>query len=76
MIIITQSINHSKSDQSKLCDAILTNVKKAEVLVEICFICHKSDHSFRKCLNRSTKINAMNKEYDCFNFDSNFDLKN
>ena len=74
--VITQSVDHSKSNQLKLRDAILTNVKEADVLVEICFICHKSDHSSRECLNRSTRINAVNKEYDCFNFDFDFDSKN
>jgi len=74
--VITQSVDHSKSDQSKLHDAILTNVKKADVLVKICFICHKLDHSFKKCLNRSTRINAVNKEYDHFDFNSNFNSKN
>ena len=72
--IVTQSVNHLKSDQSKSRDAILTNVKKADVLVEICFIYHKSDHSFRECLNRFTRINAVNKEYDCFDFDFDFDF--
>jgi len=76
--VVTQSVNRSKSDHLKLRDAILTNVKEADVLVEICFIYHKSDHSSRKCSDRPTKINAVNNEYDCFefNFNSNFDLKN
>jgi len=74
--VITQSVNHSKSDHLKSCDAILTNVKEADILVESCFICHKSDHSFREYLDWSTKINAVNNEYDRFNFDSNFDSKN
>jgi len=47
--VVTQSINHSKSDHLKSCDAILTNIKEADILVKICFICHKSDHSFREC---------------------------
>ncbi len=76
--VVTQSINHSKSDHLKSCDAILTNVKEADVLVEICFICHKSDHSFKECSDQPTRINAVNNEYDCFefNFNSNFDSKN
>ncbi len=74
--VVTQSVDHSKSDHLKSCDAILTSVKKADILVESCFICHKSDHSSKKCLNQSTKISAVNKEYDCFDFDSNFDSKN
>jgi len=74
--VVTQSVDHSKSDHLKSRDAILTSVKEADVLVEICFICHKSGHSFKKCLDRFTKINAVNNEYDCFDFDSNFDSKN
>jgi len=74
--VITQSVNHAKSDQLKSRDAILTNVKKADILVESCFICHKSDHSFKKCLDKSTRINAVNNEYDRFDFNSNFDSKN
>jgi len=74
--VVTQSVDHSKSDHLKSRDAILTNVKKADVLVKICFICHKSDHSFKECLDRSTRINAVNDEYDCFDFNSNFDSKN
>ncbi len=74
--VVTQSVDHSKSDHLKLRDAILTSVKKADVLVEICFICHKSDHSSRECLDRPTRINAVNDEYDRFDFNSNFDSKN
>ena len=74
--VVTQSVDHSKSDHLKSCDAILTNVKKADVLVEICFICHKSDHSSREYLNQLTRINAVNDEYDRFDFNSNFDSKN
>ncbi len=76
--VVTQSVNHSKSDHLKSCNAILTSIKKADVLVETCFICHKSDHSSKECFDRSTRINAVNNEYDCFKFDfnSNFDSKN
>jgi len=74
--VIIQSIDHVKSDQLKSRDAILTNVKEADILVESCFICHKSDHSSKECLDRSTRINAVNNEYDRFNFDSNFNSKN
>jgi len=74
--VITQSVDHSKSDQLKSRDAILTSVKEVDILVESCFICHKSDHSSKECLDRSTRINAMNNEYDRFDFDSNFDSKN
>ncbi len=77
-VVVTQSVNHSKPDHLKSRDAILTNVKKANVLVEICFICHKSDHSSRECSDWPTRINAVNNEYNRFkfNFDSNFDSKN
>ncbi len=74
--VITQSVDHSKSDQLKSRDAILTSVKEADILIESCFICHKSDHSSKECLDRSTRINAVNNEYDRFDFDSNFDSKN
>ncbi len=40
-----------KSDWLKSRSAVLTSVKNADVLVETCFVCHKSDHSFRECLN-------------------------
>ncbi len=74
--VVTQSVDHSKSDQLKSRDAILTSVKEADILVESCFICHKSDHSSKECLDRPTRINAVNNEYDHFDFDSNFDSKN
>ncbi len=74
--VVTQLVNHSKSDHLKSRDAILTSVKKADVLVETCFICHKSDHSFREYLDRPIRINAVNDEYDCFDFNSNFNSKN
>ncbi len=74
--VIIQSVNHLKSDQLKSHDAILTSIKEANILVESCFVCHKSDHSSKKCLDRSTRINAVNNEYDHFDFNSNFDLKN
>ncbi len=73
-IVTQQSFNHLKSDHLKSRDAILTSVKEADILVESCFICHKSDHSSKECFNRSTRINAVNKEYDCFDFDFDFDF--
>ncbi len=75
-IITQQSFNHSKSDHLKSRDAILTNVKEANILVESCFICHKSNHSFKECFNQSTRINVVNNEYDRFDFNSNFNSKN
>ncbi len=74
--VVTQSVDHSKSDHLKSRDAVLTSVKKADVLVETCFICHKSGQSFRECLDRLTRINAVNNEYDRFDFDLNSDSKN
>jgi len=75
-VVTQQSFNHSKSDHLKLHDAILTNVKEADILVKSCFICHKSGHSSKECFDRSTRINAVNNEYDRFDFNSNFDSKN
>ncbi len=74
--VVTQSVDHSKPDHLKPRDAVLISVKKADVLVETCFICHKSGHSSRECLDRPTRINAVNDEYDRFDFDSNSDSKN
>ncbi len=67
-----------KSDWSKSRSAVLTSIKNANVLVEICFVCHKSDHSFRECLNRFIKVNAVDKNYDYFELDteSEFESKN
>jgi len=77
-VVVTQSINYSKSDHLKSRDAILTSIKEADVLVEICFIYHKSNHNFKECSDRSIRINAVNNKYNCFefNFNSNFNLKN
>jgi len=72
--VVTQSVDHSKSDHLKSRDAILTSVKKADVLVKTCFICHKSDHSSRECFDWPTRINAVNNEYDRFEFDFDFDF--
>ncbi len=76
--VITQPVNHSKSDQLKPRGAVLTSVKEADILVESCFICHKSGHSSKECFDRPTRINTVNNEYDRFDFDfdSNFDSKN
>ncbi len=77
-VVVTQLVDHSKSDHLKSRDAILTSVKEADVLVKTCFICHKSDHSSKECSDRFIRINAVNNEYNHFkfNFDLNFDLKN
>ena len=67
-----------KSDWSKSRSAVLTSFKNADVLVETCFICYKSDHSFRECLNQSIKVNAVDENYDHFelNTESEFKSKN
>ncbi len=49
--IVFQSADHLKSDHLKSRDAILTNIKEVDILVKSCFICHKSDHSSKKCLD-------------------------
>ena len=74
--VVTQPVDHPKPDHLKSRDAILTSVKEADILVESCFVCHKSGHSSKKCFDRPTRISAVNKEYDRFDFDSNFDSKN
>ncbi len=75
---ITVQSSTSKSDWSKLHNAVLTSIKNADVLVEICFIYHKLNHSFRECLNRFIKVNAVDENYNCFklNTESEFKLKN
>ncbi len=45
-------------DNSKSCDAILTSVKDINLQAEICFICHKSDHTSRECSDWS-RVNAL-----------------
>ncbi len=76
-IIAVQSFA-SKSDWSKSRSAVLTSVKNTNVLVEICFICHKLSHTFKECLNQSIKVNAVDKNYNCFelNTESEFKSKN
>ncbi len=64
-------------DQSKSCDAVLTNIKENDLLIENCFLYFKSDHTSKECLNRSFRINTLNDEFDhSLNFDSEFDSKN
>ncbi len=60
----------SKPDWSKSRSAVLTSVKNADVLVETCFVCHKSGHSFRECSNRPIKVNAVDENYDRFELDT------
>jgi len=64
-------------DQSKSHDAVLTNVKENDLLIENCFLCHKSDHTSKECSNKSFRINTLNDEFDhSLNFDSESDSKN
>jgi len=70
-------IETKMTDQSKSRDAVLTSVKENDLLIENCFLCHKSDHTSKECLNRSFRINALDDEFDhSSNFDSESDSKN
>ncbi len=74
---IHRIIEMKMTDQSKSHDVVLTNIKENDLLIENCFLCHKSDHTSKECLNRSFRINALNDEFDCsLNFNSEFDSKN
>ncbi len=67
-IEVTTFINHSK-----LYDMILTSVKNINLQAEICFICHKSNHTSRECFDW-LKVNALeNDEFDWFILNSEFD---
>jgi hypothetical protein len=58
-------------------NVILINVKDTDLQAENCFLCHKSDHISKKCLNRFSKINALNKDkFDHFVSESDSDSKN
>ena len=64
-------------DQSKSHDVVLTSVKENDLLIENCFLCHKSDYTSKECLNRSFRINTLDDEFDySLNFDSESDSKN
>jgi len=70
-------IETKMTDQSKPRDAVLTSVKENDLLIENCFLCHKSDHTSKECSNRSFRINALNDEFNhSLNFDSESDSKN
>ncbi len=70
-------IETKMTDQSKSRDAVLTNVKENDLLIENCFLCHKSDHTSKECSNRSFRINALDDEFDrSLNFNSESDSKN
>ena len=78
MIKATCRIIETKmTDQSKPRDAVLTNVKENDLLIENCFLCHKPDHTSKECSNRPFRINALDDEFDhSLNFDSESDSKN
>ncbi len=66
-------------DSSKSHDVTLTNVKETDIQTESCFICHKSNHSSRKCSDRTSRVNALeDDEFDRFtlNSESDSDSKN
>ncbi len=66
-------------NQLKQRDAILTSVKEMNMQNKNCFVYYKLDHTFKECSYRVTRINALNNnadEFNRFNFNSNFDLKN
>ncbi len=70
-IEVTTLVNHFK-----LHDAILTSVKDIDLQAEICFICHKSDHTSKECFNQS-RVNVLeDDEFNHLNSESDFDLKN
>jgi len=74
---ICRIIEMKMIDQLKSHDAVLTNVKENDLLIENCFLCHKSDHTSKECLNRSFRINTLDDEFDhSLNFDSESDSKN
>jgi hypothetical protein len=60
-IEVTRSVKLSNSHNT-----ILTNIKDTDLQADNCFLCHKSDHTSRKCSDRSSRINALNDE-DEFN---------
>jgi len=65
-------------DHLKLHDVILTSVKDINLQAETCFICHKSDHTSKKCFDQS-RVNALeDDEFDQFTLNSEFnsDSKN
>jgi len=72
-----RTIETKVTDQSKPRDAVLTSVKENDLLIENCFLCHKSDHTSKECSNRPFRINALDDEFDrSSNFDSESDSKN
>lgn len=69
-----RTIKTKETDSLKSCNATLINIKDNDILIENCFVCHKSDHTSKKCSNKS-RVNALKEEkYDhSFNFKLKFD---
>ncbi len=66
-------------NQLKSHDATLTSVKETNLQTESCFIYHKSDHFFKECSDRTSRINALeDDEFNQFtlNSESDSDSKN
>ncbi len=59
----TKMIDTLKSRDSVWASVKDTSVKKNDLLIENCFVCHKSDHIFKECLNKP-RINALDDEFD------------
>jgi len=58
---------------------ILTSIKDFDLQAEICFICHKLNHTSKECSDQTSRINALeDNEFDQFtlNSESDFDSKN
>jgi hypothetical protein len=63
---------------SNSCSAILTNVKDINLQADNCFLCHKLNYIFKKCSDRSSRINALDDEdeFDHSFSESDSDSKN
>ncbi len=67
-IEVTTLVDHSKSY-----DVILTSIKDINLQAEICFICHKSNHTFKECFDW-LRVNALkDDEFNWFTLNSEFD---
>ena len=55
----------------------MTSAKDADLQAETCFICYKSNHTFKKYFDWLTKVNALNDkdEFNHFDFKSDSDSK-
>ncbi len=62
-IELTKMIDTSKSRNSVWASVKDTSIKENDLLIENCFVCHKSDHIFKECSNR-LRINALDDEFD------------